>query len=134
MSYLFWEKDQCNPNISGWDVLNVKDFVSHNKLFIVQTMIFVNGSLEISFCYMVDLMLIMILFLSYLINIQKYMFKGAEAFNWNIGNGDVSSGQSFVSIKVKNIVTTINESTHVTHNLLFCYVIFIHRVPCLKEQ
>ena len=81
MSYLFWEKDQCNPNISGWDVSNVKDVVSHNKLFIVQTMIFVNGSLEISFCYMVDLMLIMILFLSYLINIQKYMFKGAEAFN-----------------------------------------------------
>ena len=57
------------------------------------------------------------------------MFKDESAFNSNIGNWDVSNGQSFVRIVMNIVIVIMYESTHVTHNLfLHCYVIFMRRI------
>ena len=47
------------------------------------------------------------------------MFKGASAFNQDIGNWNVSSGEWFVSIAM-NTTVALYESTHLNHNLLLC--------------
>ena len=39
MGYLFEGKDQCNPNIGGWDVSNVTNFVS-DKVSVVYDNLF----------------------------------------------------------------------------------------------
>ena len=61
------------------------------------------------------------------------MFAGAATFNQDVGNWDVSSGLSFVSIII-NIDITIYESTHLTHCLLLCQIILMYRITCLEEQ
>ena len=61
------------------------------------------------------------------------MFDGSSSFNQDIGDWDVSNGESFVSIAM-NTNTALYESSHLTHNLLLCPAIFVHRLACLKER
>ena len=62
------------------------------------------------------------------------MFRGASAFNQDIGSWNVSNGEYFVSIAI-NTNTTVYKSNRVNHNLMLCLVIFIPaRLACSKEH
>ena len=61
------------------------------------------------------------------------MFRDASSFNQDIGDWNVSSGTKFVSV-VMNINAALYKSTHVTHNLLLCFAIFMRRLACLLER
>ena len=101
----------------------------------VQTIIFVNGSLvETSFYYTMKIVLMTIILLCYL-NLQFEMFKGAAAFNQDIGNWDVSKVNWFVSVVMNTNKANTNVAkyklTYLTHNLLLPFLlIFMYRMTC----
>ena len=59
------------------------------------------------------------------------MFSGASAFNQDIGNWDVSSGEDFVSIAM-NTNAAMYKSNHDTHNLLLPFLVC--SITCFLER
>ena len=88
MTSVFLSQSNCNPDISGWDVSKVTNFVSNNSIFWKNN------------CYFLLYIKLIILSVCLLISSvysQMEMFAGATSFNSDISKWDVSSGIYFVS-------------------------------------
>ena len=140
MSYLFHEKETCNPDISEWDVSQVSNYVSKLCSKTFQPSLFKAWTIK---SHIVDALSnphkhddvihlwdnytstyswLTFVLLCNSLHKQKAMFWGASAFNHDIGSWNVSSGEDFVSIGTENVCITMDYvlqlSHQVTHDFL----------------
>ena len=99
---------ECNPDVSNWNVSKVTSFVSKTllqRLDVSFDEVFCHGYNHIIFTHLNDL--------SYMLQLQKWMFYNQTTFNQDIGSWDVSNGQDFVS-EINNEQNKIDHTTFMT--------------------
>ena len=151
MSGIFQYKDDCNPDISQWDVSRVTNFVSGETKTII-IMLLYDILQEYFYSSMIIISLVMCLtffviimvllpFLSLLLSgnhvladlciLQDYMFYGASSFNQDIGGWNVSDGYNFVSGETNTIIIMLFYLYDILQEYFYSSMIIISLVMCL---